>query len=116
MDGPAVLCSIRFDGVPAKAPPNVRRSCLPTPRRRCSLWNEDAVEQAGEAAMKKARGSTLINIGNIKSRYVVMKSLTDMTVVSHGNDLSAVLSKADKAGVIEPFVVFPHDPAKRYIY
>jgi len=51
-----------------------------------------------------------------KSRYVVLRSTRDSSLVAHGNDLGLVLKKADRAGVQEPFVVFPHDPAKRYIY
>jgi len=40
--------------------------------------------------MKKAKksGAEIINIGNAMSRFVVMKSIDDMSVVAHGNDLA----------------------------
>jgi len=45
-----------------------------------------------------------------------MKSTRDTAVVAHGNDLGKVLAGAEKAGASEPFVVFPHDPSKKYVY
>lgn len=68
--------------------------------------------------MKKTKksGAKIINVGDVMSRYVVMRSVKDMTVVAHGDDLDAVMSEADKAGVREPVIVFPHDPDKHYIY
>lgn len=65
--------------------------------------------------MKKHRAE-LINIGKATSRFVVMKSIDDMSVVARGNDLRKVLKRADRAGVSLPVVLFPHDPKKRYIY
>jgi len=64
----------------------------------------------------KKRGVEIINIGNAMSRFVVMKSVDDMSVVAHGNDLRKVLKRANRAGVSLPVVLFPHDPKKRYIY
>ena len=68
--------------------------------------------------MKKAKksGAEIIDLGVPLSRYVVMRSVKDMTVVAHGDDLDAVMSEAKKTGIREPFIVFPHDPAKHYIY
>ena len=68
--------------------------------------------------MKKAKkgGARIIHVGDVTSRYVVMRSVKDMTVVAHGDDLDAVMSEAEKAGVREPVIAFPHDPAKHYIY
>ena len=65
--------------------------------------------------MKKC-GAEIINIGNTMSRFVVMKSIDDMSVVARGNDFDKVLKKANRAGVTLPVVIFPHDPKKRYIY
>ncbi|MBI2440083.1 MAG: hypothetical protein HYV35_01805 [Lentisphaerae bacterium] len=64
----------------------------------------------------KKRGAEIINIGNAMSRFVVMKSVEDMSVVARGNDLGKVLKRANRAGVALPVVLFPHDPQKRYIY
>lgn len=64
----------------------------------------------------KRHGAEIINIGNAMSRFVVMKSVDDMSVVAYGNDLRKVLKRANRAGVSLPVVLFPHDPKKRYIY
>lgn len=66
--------------------------------------------------MNKRSTAATVKTVFARSRYVVLKSMMDGSIVAHGNDLSTVLRKANKAGVPEPFVLFPHDPAKRYIY
>ena len=38
-----------------------------------------------------------------KSRYVVMKSTADRSVVAHGNELDSVLDKADKGREMKPY-------------
>lgn len=42
----------------------------------------------------KKHGAEVINIGNVMSRFVVMKSVDDMSVVARGNDLRKVLKRA----------------------
>lgn len=68
--------------------------------------------------MKKVKksGARIIKLNAPLSPYVVMRSFEDMTVVAHGDDLGDVLAEADKAGIKEPVLAFPHDPDKKYIY
>ena len=66
--------------------------------------------------MKKQSTAHMVKAAFAKSRYVVMKSITDRSIVAYGNNLVSVLKKANRAGVQEPFVLFPHDPSKRYVY
>jgi len=66
--------------------------------------------------MKKLTGARIIELDCPYARYVSLRSAKDMSVVAHGNNLATVLDKTEKAGVREPFIVFPHDPSKKYIY
>ena len=66
--------------------------------------------------MKRRSGARVITVQCPYARYVAMKSTRDTAVVAHGNDLGKVLAGAEKAGASEPFVVFPHDPSKKYVY
>jgi len=66
--------------------------------------------------MKKLTGARIIKLDCPYARYVSLRSVEDTSVVAHGNNLAVVLEKTKKAGVLEPFIVFPHDPSKKYIY
>ena len=58
----------------------------------------------------------IIKVPSTRTRVMVWRSRTDRTVVAHGRSLGAVLKRARKAGVKEPFVIFVPERGKRYIY